>query len=129
MIDKITLKNRESGNDAFPYTWDSIVGRTGGTTVKDALDALEVGDAATNRAYDSTKNVQGYMVLQPNTGSVYAQLVGKENYIIEVRDIIDLDGEDITIPEGCTLKFEGGELTNGTVNFQNTGIEATRECF
>lgn len=133
MIDKITLKNRVSGNDAFPYTWDSIVGRTGGTTVKDALDALEAGitggSGDQSREYDSTKNVQGYMVLQPNTGSVYAQLVGKENYIIEVRDIIDLDGEDITIPEGCTLKFEGGELTNGTVNFQNTGIEATRECF
>ena len=128
MIDKITLKNRESGNDAFPYTWDSIVGRTGGTTVKDALDALEAGTTGgggdQSRAYDSTKNVQGYMVLQPNTGSVYAQLVGKENYIIEVRDIIDLDGENITMPEGCTLKFVGGKIINGTLVGTDTVIDA-----
>ena len=90
------------------------------------MDALEAGGAATDRAYDSTKNVQGYMVLNPSTSSasVASQLQGKENYIIEVRDIIDLNDTTLTIPEGCTLNFVGGKIINGTLVGTDTVIDA-----
>lgn len=35
-------------------------------------------------------------------------------------------GEDITIPEGCVLEFDGGSLNNGTVVGQNTSIKISQ---
>lgn len=107
MIDKITLKNRESGNDAFPYTWDSIVGRTGGTTVKDALDALEAG--STSR--------EGYVIAK--TASDFMD----ENTIYEIRDEIDLGGNTLNIPANSVLKFEGGSISNGLLNLNGCELQ------
>lgn len=109
MIDKITLKNRESGNDAFPYTWDSIVGRTGGTTVKDALDALEAGGAG------------GSCDVLVNSASDFTTI----DTIYGIKDDIDLGNSTVNIPNGSVLKFIGGSLRNGTLNFgQNVNIDA-----
>lgn len=51
-----------------------------------------------------------------------------ENTIYEIRYDFDLNGEEITIPEGCILKFKGGSLSNGTIIGNNTIIDAEQYC-
>ena len=43
-------------------------------------------------------------------------------YIIQYD--YDLNEETITVPEGCVLQFDGGSLSNGTINGNNTIISA-----
>ena len=49
-------------------------------------------------------------------------MVSKPNTIYEIRYDFDLNGQEITIPEGCTLDFQGGSIINGTVVFNKTNI-------
>lgn len=46
----------------------------------------------------------------------------KPNVIYKITKDIDLEGGTLTIPEGCTLDFQGGSFTNGTVQLNNTKI-------
>lgn len=48
----------------------------------------------------------------------------KPNVIYKITKDIDLDGGTLTIPEGCTLDFQGGSFTNGTITGSNTKINA-----
>lgn len=48
----------------------------------------------------------------------------KPNVIYKITKDIDLEGGTLTIPEGCTLDFQGGSLANGTVVGNNTKIKA-----
>ena len=69
---------------------------------------------------------KGYKILRKNWVGGYNTLtqdmVNKENTVYEIRYDFNLRGEEITIPEGCTLKFEGGSFKNGIMKFQNTYI-------
>ena len=49
-------------------------------------------------------------------------MINKENTIYEIRYDFDLNGTEITIPEGCVLDFQGGSISNGTVTVINTKI-------
>lgn len=51
----------------------------------------------------------------------------KPNVIYKITKDIDLDGGTLTIPEGCTLDFQGGLLTNGTIILQNTTLKSANE--
>lgn len=42
-------------------------------------------------------------------------------YTIDVK--IDLKGATLQIPEGCTLRFQGGSIENGTVIFNKTTLD------
>ena len=46
----------------------------------------------------------------------------KTRYIIQYD--YDLNGAEITLPEGCVLQFEGGSFSNGTINGNNSKIES-----
>lgn len=50
----------------------------------------------------------------------------KTRYIIQYD--YDLDGKEITIPEGCILDFQGGSFDNGTIIGTNSHINGTN-CF
>lgn len=54
-------------------------------------------------------------ILMPN-------MINKSNTIYEIRYDFNLDGEEITIPEGCVLKFNGGILRNGNIYLNNTKL-------
>lgn len=41
------------------------------------------------------------------------EMMSDANTIYHIQYDYDLNGEEITIPEGCTLEFEGGSLMNG----------------
>lgn len=49
-------------------------------------------------------------------------MINQPNTIYVIRYDFDLNGETIEMQEGCTLKFEGGSLKNGTFVCNNTNI-------
>ena len=46
----------------------------------------------------------------------------RANVIYKITKDIDLGGETLTIPENCTLDFQGGGISNGMVVFNNTKL-------
>lgn len=64
----------------------------------------------------------GYKVLNPNLS--FAEQVNSANTIYEIKDSFDLGGGNVTIPTGCTLKFNGGKLVNGTIDFNGCFIDS-----
>lgn len=49
-------------------------------------------------------------------------MIREENTIYIIQYDFDLDGKVISIPEGCTLWFQGGSINNGTIYLQETAI-------
>lgn len=47
----------------------------------------------------------------------------RTNVIYKITKDIDLKGETLTIPEGCTLDFQGGSFSNGTIVGNNTILQ------
>ena len=56
---------------------------------------------------------------------ITAAMINQPNTLYEIRYDFDLDGKTIEVPEGCTLKFEGGSLGNGTVKGNETFVQAS----
>lgn len=52
------------------------------------------------------------------------QAFSKGNTIYIIQYDFDLNGAEITIPEGCVLDFQGGSFSNGTIKGNSTAIEA-----
>ena len=84
-----------------------------------------------NRPYNPSEfSGKGYKVLEKNIQTVggvkknilTAVMLSESNTIYEVRYDFDLNGETIEMQEGCTLKFCGGSLKNGTVVCNNINI-------
>ena len=63
-----------------------------------------------------------YGKVKKNT--LYQDMFTQSNTIYEIRYDFDLNGAEITIPEGCVLDFQGGSLSNGTMEGNNTAIKA-----
>lgn len=53
-----------------------------------------------------------------------AVMLSEANTVYEIRYNFDLGGETIAMKEGCTLKFCGGTLKNGTINCSNTIVDS-----
>lgn len=64
----------------------------------------------------------GYVILKKNKSLI--EQITEANTIYEVRYAYDLGGETLTMPENCVLKFEGGIISNGTIDGSHTKIEA-----
>ena len=65
---------------------------------------------------------KGYVILRKN--KTFAEQVVDENTIYEIRYAFDLDNGTVVIPEGCTLKFNGGTIDNGCLVGTHTKIDA-----
>lgn len=77
----------------------------------------------------NTTNGMGYKVLRlPENGILTQDMINQANTIYEIRYNFDLNGATITIPENCTLKFEGGSMTNGTIVGEDLGIISNNYC-
>lgn len=77
-----------------------------------------------DREYDKDNfSGLGRVILRKNIMTVDGQpknilsqdMINKENTIYEIRYDFDLNGNEITIPEGCVLDFQGGSLSNGNI--------------
>ena len=113
IADKLTetMEEYEVSADASTIT---LTRKFGGTASTSSFSANSTG--ASCSISDSSKIelrnlITSVMVSQPNT-------------IYEIRYDFDLNGETIEIPEGCTLKFEGGSLRNGKLKGGKTLIKA-----
>ena len=66
-------------------------------------------------------NGMAYKYLRKTKNMILSQSdFNQANTIYEIRYDFDLNGNTISIPENCELKFVGGSLKNGTINFNNT---------
>lgn len=68
------------------------------------------------RAY-LRKNITG------NKNILTQDMINTGNTIYIIQYDYDLNGSSINIPDNCVLKFEGGSLSNGSINFNSTYIE------
>lgn len=85
----------------------------------DSSDKLQFADRVYN---SSTPDGLGYVILRKN--KTFAQQVTATNTIYEIRYDFDLGGDEVTIPAGCMLKFDGGCLMNGTLVGNGTDIKS-----
>lgn len=60
-----------------------------------------------------------------NRNVLTQEMINEANTVYEIRYDFDLNGSEIVIPEGCVLKFEGGELNNGILNGDRTIIKSS----
>ena len=110
---KITTYNQDASlsvNDKFLGT-DSATGDTKNFRILEVLDLLE--DVVLDTAY--------YKVI-PSTFDFENIPLGYNNCVWAIRDSHDLGGATITLPADVTLLHEGGNISNGTINFNNTII-------
>ena len=86
-----------------------------------------------NRPYNPSEfSGKGYKVLEKNIQTIggvkknilTAIMLSEENTIYEIRYDFDLNGETIEMKEGCTLKFCGGSLKNGSINGNGARIDS-----
>lgn len=92
---------------------------------KDSVTGWFVPSDGTRKALkNSTGDVlsKGYIIL--NCKRDFVSQLNDDETIYEIRDYFDLNGETITLPKNCVLKFEGGMLANGTINGNGVTIEA-----
>lgn len=61
--------------------------------------------------------------IQQGKNILTQDMINQENTIYIIQYDYDLNGAEITIPNNCTLQFEGGSLSNGTINFNNTVLK------
>ena len=126
---------RENGMSSYDVPgsaedWVRIDGNPGDgsgldLTVEQTLTAAQKQAAAQNindrpaQVDSETETVvsMGYKVLNPNLR--FAEQVNSANTIYEIKDEFDLNGGSVTIPNNCTLKFNGGKLVNGILNLSN----------
>lgn len=104
---KEILLNGESYGNAVPADEEDLTSVNGALQLKDReVDA------------DNFQS-KGYVILRKNIvdgkNVLTQEMINQPNTIYEIRYDFDLNGEEITIPEECTLKFEGGSLDSGTV--------------
>ena len=111
--------NGESYGNAVPADEEDLTSVNGSLHLKDR----EV----------NTNNFQskGYVILRKNLvqqedgnykNILTQDMINQPNTIYEIRYDFDLNGNTLEVPENCTLKFEGGSLSNGKLLFQDTFI-------
>lgn len=86
-----------------------------------------------DRTYDSLNaSGKGYKILRKNWQQINGErknvltqdMINEPNTIYEIRYDFDLANQEIKILEGCTLNFQGGTISNGTIIGNNTNITA-----
>lgn len=114
----------------------------------DSVNLLEGKNLTTLQKYNASANINnrpadevietgvvkalGYKVLNPEL--TFASQVQDTNTIYEIRDEFDLSNSSVIMPSGCTLRFNGGRVTNGTIT-GSVKVEANdfsvvgAECF
>lgn len=102
-------------------------------TSKDIAGGKSVMQLADRPYNPSAFSGKGYTILRKNvsalsrggSSNILTQgMISQPNTVYIIRYDFDLSGETINIPEGCTLRFDGGSFKNGIVKGNNTLIEA-----
>lgn len=97
----------------------TLTRKSGGSVTPSVFSANTTGIVCT--ITDSTK--------RESRNLLTTAMLSKANTIYEIRYDFDLNGETIEMKEGCTLKFNGGSLGNGTIIGNETSIDAKCTIF
>ncbi len=131
--------NRKVTPEMLSESTKQLIEASGGGTITNLADDEDIESVndgtGTNvlkfkdRAYSpSTFSGKGYKILRKNIvdgKNVLTQdMINEPNTRYVIQYDYDLNGEEITIPEGCILNFQGGSLNNGTLIGTNTEINA-----
>lgn len=126
-----TVATAVASGGTTPYTYSiatggdyfSIDSSTGVVTTKALMDASNIQSFSVT-ATDSNSTPESITsgVVYPNIQSTQQSKFNKSNVIYKIVDSIDLGNAVLTIPEGCTLDFQGGSFSNGTIVGQNTKV-------
>lgn len=91
----------------------TLTKKSGGSVTQSVFSASTTGVVCT--VTDSTKRELRNILTQ--------DMINQPNTIYEIRYRFDLLHDTVSLPTNCILKFEGGELYNGTIKGENTYIE------
>ena len=131
------VKNIEVTPDMLSESTKQFINASIGGTITNFADdedlttvdnALKLAD----KAYDPiTYSGMGRKYLRKNLvdgKNILTQaMLPSANTIYIIQYDYDLNGATITIPENCTLDFQGGSLVNGTLSFSHTYIESSEK--
>ena len=70
----------------------------------------------------------GNPIVVRNDASIQAQFKSA-NAVYIIRDVIDLKNTKLSIPQNCILKFEGGQLKNGSIVYNNTFLDGRYQIY
>ena len=96
---------------------------------------IDAGKAKfTDREYVADSNTgMGYKILRRriynNTNLLVQADFDSENTIYELRYDFDLAGLNITLPNNCILKFDGGTISNGTIGGVIDILDTNKKIF
>ena len=107
-----------TGGDKF-----AINSSTGVVTVIAKMDASNIASFSV-KATSGTDNITSDVV-HPNIQAAVQSKFSKSNMVYKIIKDIDLGNCILTIPSGCTLDFQGGTFSNGTLIGNNTKINNT----
>lgn len=117
--------------------WVDLIDLMEGMTVVDSEDIVTEVNSANQvslKFADKTYNEDNYsglgrIYLRKNVvegkNVLLQKMIAKANTIYIIQYDYDLNGQEVVIPEGCILQFEGGSINNGTINGNNSIIYAT----
>lgn len=116
-----------------PYTYSLATGgdyfnidsSTGVVTTKALMDASSIQSFSVT-ATDSNSTPESITsgVVYPNIQAAIQNKFSNSNMIYKITKDIDLGNGILTIPDNCTLDFQGGSFNNGTIVGSNTKINA-----
>lgn len=109
---KESMTEYEVSTDALLIT---LTRKSDGSVTPSAFSASTTGVVCT--VTDSTR--------RESRNILTAVMLNQSNTIYEIRYDFDLNGENIEMQEGCTLKFCGGSLKNGSIKFNSTELAGT----
>lgn len=92
--------------------------------VEDSKSVLKLAD----KAYDASSfSGQGRVYLRKNIvlgkNILTQSMINDANTRYIIQYDYDLNGETISIPEGCTLDFQGGSISNGSITLHSTKLQ------
>lgn len=126
-----TVATAVASGGTTPYTYSIATGgdyfnidsSTGVVTTKALMDAGSIQSFSVT-ATDSNSTPESITsgVMYPNIQASQQSKFNKSNVIYKIVNDIDLGNAVLTIPAGCTLDFQGGSFSNGTIVVNSTSI-------
>lgn len=126
-----TVATAVASGGTTPYTYSIATGgdyfnidsSTGVVTTKALMDASNIQSFSVT-ATDSNSTPESITsgVVYPNIQAAQQSKFNKSNVIYKIVNDIDLGNAVLTIPANCTLDFQGGSFSNGTITGNNTKI-------
>lgn len=106
-----------TGGDKF-----AINSSTGVVTTIAAMDITNIASFSVTATDSTTRTALTILsdVIYPPIQAAIRSKLDRANVIYKITQDINLGHGILTIPEGCTLDFQGGCISNGTFSLTNT---------